>query len=150
MEFLAGEWVGEGSGSPGQGEGASSFAFALDRNILIRKSWAKYPPKPGETAGISHEDLLVIFPAGGSFRAIYFDNEGHTIEYSVTSPRDGSVVFESDAKAPGPRYRLTYDLRPDGSLLNVFAIAMPGGVFKDYVSGVLKKKGFLNRVRVPF
>ncbi len=141
LVFLAGEWVGEGSGAPGQGEGASSFSFDLDRNILVRKSWAKYPPKPGETTGISHEDVMVIYPAGTAIRAIYWDNEKHVIEYSVTVAREGSAVFESDPKAPGPRYRLTYDLRPDGRLLNTFAIAMPGGEYKTYVSGVLVKKG---------
>lgn len=144
LNFLVGEWQGLGSGAPGEGEGGCSFAFGLDRNILVRKNWAKYPPKAGEAAGLSHEDLMIIYPltGGKAFRAIYFDNEGHTIEYaSVSFPADGEgVTFETAASGPGPRFRLEYRLKPDGMLDNVFLIAAPGGEFKPYVSGLLKKK----------
>jgi hypothetical protein len=143
LEFLLGEWQGLGSGAPGEGEGGCTFAFGLDRKILVRKNWAKYPPKGGETAGVSHEDLMIVYPAPGenAFRAIYFDNEGHTIEYtSVTFPASGEgAIFETSAAAPGPRFRLVYQARPDGMLDNFFLIAAPGGEFKPYVTGQLKK-----------
>ena len=145
MNFLLGEWQGLGSGAPGEGQGGCTFAFELDKKILVRKNWAQYPPKPGETAGITHEDLLIIYPlaAGKSFRAIYFDNEGHAIEYgSVVFPADGEgVTFETAAGEPGPRYRLVYQMKADGTLENLFLVAPPGGEFKQYVSGLLKKKG---------
>lgn len=142
LGFLEGEWVGAGTGEPGRAEGGSSFAFQLDRRILVRKSWAVYPPRAGDAAGLRHEDLIVIYPsAGGPVRAIYFDNEGHTIEYALSFPRAGSVVFESGANIPGPRYRLTYALEPDGTLDNAFAVAAPGEDFKTYVMGRLTRKG---------
>jgi hypothetical protein len=143
--FLLGEWRGLGSGAPGEGQGGCSFGFELDKKILVRKNWAKYPPKPAESEGLSHEDLLIIYPPpeGKGFRAIYFDNEGHAIEYPLVSfpPTGEGVTLESAAGRPGPRFRLVYQLKPDGKLENFFLIAPPGGEFKPYVSGLLEKKG---------
>jgi hypothetical protein len=143
LRFLVGEWQGVGSGAPGEAVGGTSFAFSLDKKILVRKNWAKYPPKSGEKAGLSHEDLMIIYPGGdaASFRAVYFDNEGHVISYLVTFPqKPNAALFESEAGPPGPRFRLTYELGADGVLENVFWIAPPGGDFKVYVRGSLKKK----------
>jgi hypothetical protein len=143
LNFLVGEWQGVGTGAPGEAVGGTTFSFSLDQKILVRKSWAKYPPKPGETAGLSHEDLMIVYPApgGSSFRAIYFDNEGHVIPYAVSfSQAPHSVVFETDSAQQGPRFRLTYELNADGVLDNVFWIAPPGGEFKVYVQGSLKRK----------
>ncbi len=142
LNFLIGEWRGVGTGAPGVAEGGTSFAFDLDKKILVRKNWAKYPPKPGEKSGLSHEDLMIIYPAadGANFRAMYFDNEWHVIAYAVSFQRKpDSVVFETDSAQPGPRFRLTYELKADGTLANVFWIAPPGGEFKVYVQGVLKR-----------
>jgi hypothetical protein len=143
LKFLVGEWEGVGSGVPGEGVGGTSFAFELRNNILVRKNWATYPPKPGETEGISHEDLMFIYPlpGGPSMKAIYFDNEGHVIEYAASFPRqENAVVFESDSANPGPRFKLSYALSGDGKLTVVFSMAYPGGEFKDYARGLLMKK----------
>jgi len=143
LNFLVGDWQGVGSGAPGEAVGGTTFAFGLDKKILIRKNWAKYPAKPGETSGLSHEDLMIIYPAadGSSFRAIYFDNESHVIPYAVTLPqKPNAAVFETEAGQPGPRFRLTYELNADSVLENVFWIAAPGGEFKVYVRGSLKRK----------
>lgn len=143
LNFLVGEWRGVGTGAPGEAVGGTSFAFGLDKKILVRKNWANYPPKPGESAGLCHEDLMIIYPASGGapFRAIYFDNEGHVISYAVTMPNKGNAaLFETDAGQPGPRFRLTYELKAAGLLENVFLIAPPGGAFKVYVQGSLRKK----------
>lgn len=143
LNFLIGEWEGVGTGAPGEAVGGTSFAYGLDKKILVRKNWAKYPPKPGEKTGISHEDLLMIYPSSGEppFRAIYFDNESHVINYSVMFPQKAdSAIFETDPAQKGPRFRMTYELAPDRTLKNVFLIAAPGEDFKVYVQGTLKKK----------
>jgi len=80
--WLTGEWAGEGSGQPGQGGGTFSFKPDLDQNILVRKSHSEYP----ETANklkVIHDDLMIIYlgDTGIASKAIYFDNEGHTINY---------------------------------------------------------------------
>jgi hypothetical protein len=143
LAFLVGEWVGVGSGAPGEASGGCAFAFALDRSVLVRTNWAKFPPKPGEKAGLSHEDLLYIYPEGstGTFRAEYFDNEKHVIHYIVSFPaKADAATFESDPSAKGPRYRMTYELAPDKTLKNTFLVAMPGQDFKPYTEGTLRKR----------
>jgi hypothetical protein len=143
IAFLVGEWEGVGSGSPGQAIGGTTFGFELGRKVLVRRNWAKYPPRPGESQGTDHEDLMIVYPAGGgvSLRAAYFDNEGHVIFYKTSFPADGEgVIFESEP-GPGPRFRLAYERRPDGSLENVFSVAAPGEEFKVYARGLLKRKG---------
>ena len=142
LQFLVGTWIGEGSGEPGpSGTGGSTFFFKLDKQILVRNNWAKYPPRPGEKTGISHEDLMIIYPdsSGAAMRAIYFDNESHVIHYVASFPALQSVTFESDASQPGPRYRLTYDLGSDGKLVIAFFIAAPGQPFKEYTRGLARR-----------
>lgn len=142
-QFLVGSWEGTGSGEPGQGAGTFSFAFELDGKILVRRSRVDYPPKPGEKTGLSHQDLVMVYPYsdGSSFRAIYFDTEGHVINYAVTFPeKQPAVIFESDPSQPGPRYRLTYDADAKGNLTVKFSIAPPGGPFKVYVAGTSRRK----------
>jgi hypothetical protein len=60
-------------------------------------------------------------------RAIYFDNEGHTIRYDVQSPPDGGeIVFVSGPEPSAPRFRLTYT-RVDQERMKIkFEIAPPG------------------------
>jgi hypothetical protein len=144
LSFLFGEWEGVGSGAPGEVEGGTTFALALDKNILLRKNWAKSLPKPGEKTGLTHEDLMIIYPTpdGSPYRAIYFDNEGHVINYLVSFPqKPEAAVFETEPaqKGKGPRFRLTYELSTDGTLNNVFLIAGPGEEFKVYTQGKLMK-----------
>jgi hypothetical protein len=140
FHFLIGDWIGSGSGKPGEGTGEFSLAFDLDKKILIRRNRNNLAPKTGEKAGVVHEDLMVIYPqsGGGPFRAEYFDSEGHVIHYGV-SFAEHKAIFESDA-APGPKYKLTYELKPEGVLTIDFAVARPGAGFQTYVSGTAKRK----------
>lgn len=143
LNFLAGEWEGMGTGAPGEAVGGTSFAFDLDKKILVRKNWARYPAKPGEKTGLSHQDLVIIYrsPGESSFRAFYFDNEDHVINYLVSFPqKPDAVTFETDPAQKRPRFRLTYELGADGTLKNVFLMAVPGEEFKVYAQGILKKK----------
>ena len=50
VRFLAGDWVGEGSGDPGKGSGEFSFRFELDGKALVRRSFAAYPAQGGRPA----------------------------------------------------------------------------------------------------
>ncbi|HYK90036.1 MAG TPA: hypothetical protein VE398_14775 [Acidobacteriota bacterium] len=142
--FLIGDWVGIGSGDPGRGEGAFSFLPDLNNKILVRKSYSEYPPKPGEKVGIRHEDLMIVYPSeeGSTFRADYFDNEGHIIHYEVTFPaKQAAVVFESEQKAAQPRYRLDYEMGANDEVQITFSIAPPGQPYKTYLQGKSKRKG---------
>jgi hypothetical protein len=143
FQFLLGSWAGVGSGKPGEASsGSTTFSYDLAKKIIVRKNKAEYPPKAGEKKGQVHEDLLIIYPQTGAsqFRAIYFDNEGHVINYGISFPAERSAVFESETIEQQPRFRLTYETTKDGQLSVQFFVAPPGGELKPYVKGLLKRQ----------
>jgi hypothetical protein len=138
---LAGEWAGEGSGNPGSGAGTSSFQFDLQKQVLVRRSHSEYPASGGRPATV-HDDLMVIYPGTDEeSRAIYFDNEGHVIEYSAKWSAGGdTLTFLSKPTAGTPQFRLIYKKVDAQTLTVVFEMAPPGQTaFRPYVSGRLKR-----------
>lgn len=95
-QFLIGEWAGEANGNPGQGSGTFSFSLELDGNILVRKSHTEFPAANNRPA-FNHDDLLIVYKnsSGNPSKAIYFDNENHTINYEVTYS-DKSTILTSE------------------------------------------------------
>jgi len=141
--FLLGEWTDTGAGGPGVGSGGSKFALELDGRILVRHNRADYPAQPDRPA-VSHRDLLIVYPGAcdSLFRAIYFDNEGHVIPYTVVAPATGGrLVFDSEGPGAGPRFRLTYEAQVGGGLEVGFFTAPPGGELTRYVAGTLRRTG---------
>jgi hypothetical protein len=144
VQFLVGDWVAEGTGTPGQGSGGFSFKWDLDRKVLVRTSSADYPATKDRPA-ISHRDLMIMHenPATRNLEAIYFDNEGHVINYAVELSREPGVVQLTSPAAPSsPRYRLTFKSTGIGSLSLRFEIAPPGkpDAFTTYVEGSARRK----------
>ena len=138
--WLTGQWVGEGTGQPGTGAGTFSFKFDLDKKILIRKSHSEYPSTDNKPKVI-HDDLMIIYPdlSGNPIRAIYFDNEGHTINYSIAYS-DKSIVLTSE-KAPNvPIFQLTYTLLENGTINTKFEMSQDGVKFMVYIEGKSKKQ----------
>jgi hypothetical protein len=137
--WLVGDWIGEGGGKPGQGTGNFSFSFDLDKNILVRKSHTEYPATP-KNPKIIHDDLMIIYSdqGGVSNRAIYFDNEKHTIFYSVTFAPD-SIILTSDKSDNSPIFRLVYS-RLDKDIVNIrFEMSQDDLNFIPYVEGKSRK-----------
>lgn len=137
--WLLGEWTGEGSGEPGQGTGIFSFSFDLDSNILVRKSHSEYPAASGNQK-IVHDDLMIVYPDAidEKTRAVYFDNERHTIFYTVTFSPD-NIIMTSDRTGNSPVFRLVYT-RLDEKIVNTrFEISQDGIKFVAYVEGKSKK-----------
>jgi hypothetical protein len=147
-DFLIGDWtpIG-GGGQPGQAIGGGfSFGFDLQKRILVRKSYAEYPATKDALA-FRHDDLMIVYEdeTGKGTRAVYFDNEGHVIHYTVAfSDGGGAVTFVSDANARGPRFRLIYRKQGDGAVAFEFDIAPPGkpDAFAKYVEGAARRKSF--------
>jgi hypothetical protein len=137
-KFLLGEWEGGHEGDPGQGYGKFSFGFDLDENILVRKSRTVFPATK-ERAGYTHDDLLIIYTEfNGAKRAIYFDNEEHTIHYEVNiSPDQKMITLESDPEPSAPQFRFTYIKAGADTLDAKFEMAPPGrqGAFSVYLEG---------------
>ncbi len=143
FRFLQGEWIGEGSGSPGEAVGELTFSNDLQNTILVRKSFAEYPARNGRPA-FRHDDLMIVYKAGGFTKANYFDNEGHVINYDVSFSSDSlSVIFVSSPNPALPRFRFTYTKIDNAKMKFSFDIAPPGKPedFTKYVDGVLKRKG---------
>jgi hypothetical protein len=140
-QFLIGHWTGEGSGQPGSGSGAFSFTPDLQGKVLTRRSFAEYPASEGRPAS-RHDDLMVVYHGDGTegLRAIYFDNEGHVIRYSVNASAAG-VVFESDGKPSEERYRLTYTPTGNNTLKLQFEVAAPGKDFVRYLEATARRDG---------
>ncbi len=142
-EFLLGEWVGEGGGSPGEGAGTFSFSTDLQGKVLVRRGHTDFPPTPNRPA-FSHDDLIVLYQDEAKpARAMYFDNEGHVIRYATAFSKDSnSVVFLSDSIPGAPRFRLTYEKRGEGLVEVRFDIAPPGrpDAFLQYLKATARRK----------
>jgi hypothetical protein len=142
FRFLLGEWVGEGGGNPGQGVGGFTFSLDLQNTVLVRKNYADYPATQDRPA-FSHNDLMVIYREGEKFRASYFDNEHHFINYTVFISKDSnSVIFVSDVVSGNPRFRLTNTKQGTDSIKIAFEIAPPGQpeAFNRYIDAVARRK----------
>lgn len=137
--WLIGEWQGEGSGQPGQGGGTFSFGFDLDKNILVRKSHSEY--LDGNTnSTVVHNDLMIVYPEneGQQAKAIYFDNEGHIISYSIKV--DAKAITLTSEKLPNmPVFRLTYLLLDNDMVDTKFEMSQDGEQFMTYVEGKSRK-----------
>jgi hypothetical protein len=136
-KYLIGEWTGEGGGKPGQGSGSFSFKTELNKTILVRKNHSEFPSKNGQAGGV-HDDLMIIYanPPGEPRSAIYFDSEGHTINYTIDYLVN-SIVFVSEEVHNLPQYRLTYSTVENNKVNIKFEMARPGDKegFKTYVDG---------------
>ena len=153
LRFMIGKWVGEGGeeggGGPGMGSGYFTLREDLQGKVLVRKNRADYPATQDSPA-YSHEDLMVIYrditsPAGHQLRAIYFDSEGHIINYSVEarhSEMGESVQFLSDVTPSSPSFRLTYTQIGTDTLALTFEIAPPGtpDTFSTYIEARVRRE----------
>ncbi len=143
FRFLVGDWVGKGTGNPGEATGAFSFSFDLEEKILVRKNRADYPATKDKPA-YSHTDLMVIYKEGPENRAIYFDNEGHTIHYAVTISKDlpTRITFLGDISTSAPRFRFVYSKINNDNMTFQFDIAPPGKPegFSKYLEGSLVRR----------
>ena len=132
LQFLVGHWVGDGSGEPGKASGEFSFTPDLQGKILVRKSFAAYPPQNGKPA-YRHDDLMIVYRDDShELRANFFDSEGHVIRYGI-SATGGGAVFLSDGPASQPRFRLTYTDAGNNRLKLTFEVAPPGRDFAKYL-----------------
>jgi len=125
LDYLLGDWTGEGGGGPGQGSGSFSFKPDLQNHILVRTSHAAYPAGNGRGPSV-HDDLMIIYrdSPDGPLHAIYFDSEGHLIHYEIeAAAQAASIVFISAPEGGSPRYRLTYTRVDQDHLTIKFEIA---------------------------
>jgi hypothetical protein len=141
LGFLQGTWNAKGSGQGAVASGTYTFQLELGGHVLARHTTSKDSCKGPATFDCEHGDLLYVYPEGAGLKAIYFDNEGHTLHYDVTTPDATTAVFLSDASQPGPQFQLMYSLK-GGIMAGKFQMRMPGGGdWRSYLewSGGMKK-----------
>jgi hypothetical protein len=129
LSFLEGTWDAKTNGTASSGADASgtyTFRKDLSGHILTRYSGRSGCKAPADF-DCNHSDLLHVYQErpGEPLRAIYFDNEGHVIHYSISTPSATSAIFISDPGVPGPRFRLVYELKND-IMQGKFQMQMPG------------------------
>ena len=117
-----------------------TFTPDLQGTILVRRSFAEYPPANGRPA-FRHDDLTIVYRDADSkqFRATYWDNEGHVIRYSVQTA-EGGVVFVSEGPPSGQRFRISYSREGTSQVKIKFEIAAPGKDFAPYVEASARKR----------
>ena len=128
LHFLEGTWNAKTTGGIAQAStsGAYTFRRELKGHVLGRYSSASGCKGPTDF-DCSHSDLFYVYQEGPnqSLKAIYFDNEGHVIHYAITTPAADTAIFLSEGNAPGPRFRLMYELK-NGVMEGKFQMLMPG------------------------
>ncbi len=141
LAFLEGTWEAktQGGSASAVSDGTYTFRKELSGHILARHSSAAGCKGPADF-NCDHHDLLYVYPDGPALKAIYFDNEGHVIQYTVSTPAPNSAIFLSDPSIPGPQFRLTYQL--NGAVMSgKFQIRMPGQTeWKSYLEWSGPKK----------
>ncbi len=128
LAFLEGTWDAKTPGDNGVAtSGTYTFRYELNHHILARHSTSNAGCKGPANFDCEHGDLLYIYQEmpGQPLKAIYFDNEGHVLHYNVTTPDAGSLVMLTDASAPGPQFRLAYELK-GATMSGKFQMKIPG------------------------
>jgi hypothetical protein len=143
FEFLIGDFVAAGGGVPGAASGSTSLHPIMNGTVLERTNRAEYPAANGRPAFV-HEDRLYIYrdPQANALRGLYFDPEGHVIQYRITlEPSTRKIQMVSDPIPGQPRYRFTYSGSGADEFDTVFEIAPPDHPeeFSAYVSGKAKR-----------
>lgn len=144
LAFLEGTWNAHTrAGFAGaQSNGTYSFKPELKHHVLVRSSEAYAACKGPANFDCKHSDMLYVYEEAGNqpLKAIYFDNEGHVIHYTVATPNSNTAVFISDASPSGPQYRLVYDLK-DLVMSGKFQMRVPGQAeWKSYLEWSGAKK----------
>lgn len=86
---------------------------------------------------------MVMYPEGGGVkRAIYWDSEGHVIEYATEVLENGMLRWVSAPSPGAPRFRFNYRKIAEKRLAVLFEMAPPGKpeAFAMYVEATARKK----------
>ena len=129
LGFLEVTWDAHAqTGSAGaQGNGTYTFKPELKHHVLVRRSGVYAACEGPANFDCEHSDVLYVYQEAESqpLKAIYFDNEGHVIHYTVSTPDSTTAVFISEASPSGPQFQLVYQLK-DKLMSGKFQMRMPG------------------------
>jgi hypothetical protein len=143
LAFLEGTWEAHTLGGSANAQAAGTYTFKLElkRHLLARYT-APTDCKGPKGFDCEHSDLLFVYQEteGQPLKAIYFDNEGHIIHYTVSVPEPSAVTFVSEPSASGPQFQLVYQLS-NAVMSGKFQMRMPGQAeWKSYLEWSGSKK----------
>lgn len=131
LQKLTGSW--QGTDPDHHSSGVFTLTPDLGGKTLLRRGSNDSPQG-------HHEDVMIIYSSPTGLRASYWDNEGHKIDYAITSTGD-HVEMLSDDVANQPRFKLVYDVRGADELAIDFSIKPPGAPqFQHYTGGTVHRK----------
>ena len=141
LAFLIGHWTsadGQVQATGARAVGTSVIEPAGGGAALLRRDHTDLTGADGKPAG-TLDQVMMIYSEAGALRADYTDGV-HVIHYrQVESTPGRSVVLTSPESSGTPRFRLTYQLVAPNRLMVGFAMALPGGAWRDVATGVLNK-----------
>lgn len=82
--------------------------------------------------------IVYLDYTGNPAKAIYFDNEGHTINYEITYA-EKSIILKSSKIPNMPVFRLTYSLLDNKTIDTKFEMSQDAEKFTTYIEGKSKK-----------
>lgn len=137
-QWLVGDWKTMEESRDNQAGGTFSFKPDLDQKILVRRGHTEYNQLRANP--MIHNDLMVIYPgySGPPAKAVYFDNEGHSISYTF-AVTDKSIIFTSERTPYAPIFRMGY-YKEDSNIVNAkFETSQDGSTFQTYMEGRCKR-----------
>jgi hypothetical protein len=138
LDFLLGTW-GANTSANGSSGGKVIGTYTFSRDLAghaVQRTGTVADCKGPQDYDCNHHDQLTIFPDANaqavhhsSLLALYLDNEGHVIYYTLSTPDPQTVVFNSQSPASAPKFRLVYHLEgsgPKAVMTGKFQMAAPG------------------------
>ena len=142
LSFLVGNWSarkGQVADTGGTSKGSSTITQEAGGNVLLRRDHTDLFDRSGKATG-SFEQVMMIYPEGGTVHADYSDGS-HVIHYVSGNVVAGkSVTFTSASSPTAPTFQLRYELTDSRTLTVAFQMAPPGSTdFHPIATGSLTK-----------
>jgi hypothetical protein len=139
LDFLLGTWSAKTNAPAGTANAQASGTYTFHRDLnghALQRTSSEDTCKGPSSFDCAHHDQLTIFPDPhgealhhSTLFALYLDNEGHVIYYTVSTPDPHTAVFNSQGPPSLPKFRLTYHLEgagPSAIMAGKFQMAAPG------------------------
>jgi hypothetical protein len=139
LDFLLGTWAANANAPDGSAAAAIYGTYTFSRDLgghAMQRTGTVATCKGPQDFDCNHHDQLTIFPdpAGqaahhASLFALYLDNEGHVIYYTIATPDPHTAIFSSVSAGSAPKFKLVYHLEgsgPKAIMSGKFQMAAPG------------------------
>jgi hypothetical protein len=139
LDFLLGTWAANAVAPDGSAAAAVYGTYTFSRDLgghAMQRTGTVATCKGPQDFDCNHHDQLTIFPDPtgqaahhASLFALYLDNEGHVIYYTIATPDAHTAIFSSVTAGSAPKFKLVYHLEgsgPKAIMSGKFQMAAPG------------------------